>query len=46
VLDQQLTRVEEEVAEEVEEVAEDTVTSLDLLKRQKGGRKYIFQFDT
>jgi hypothetical protein len=44
-LDQQLTRAEK-LEDEGEEAAENKVTSLDPLKRQKVGWKYICQFDT
>jgi hypothetical protein len=45
VLDQHLTRLEEEPEEE-EEVAEHKATFLDALKRQEAARKYTCQFDT
>jgi hypothetical protein len=45
VLDQQLTRPEEELEQEEEEVAEDNVTFLDALKGLEVVRMYICQFD-
>jgi len=46
VLDQQLTRPEEELEQEEEGVAEDNVTFLDALKGLEVVRMYICQFDS